>query len=51
MANFMINFFFIYKIPNIIGFILGFSQVSLFAKFPSQSINTRSKLKTDDSEL
>ncbi|RNA02918.1 Sugar transporter SWEET1 [Brachionus plicatilis] len=41
---------FIY-IPNIVGSLLSFAQVSLFAKFPAQSVNTRSKLKTDDSEL
>ncbi|CAF0706261.1 unnamed protein product [Brachionus calyciflorus] len=41
---------FIY-IPNIIGSLLGFAQVSLFAKFPSQSLNTRSKLKTDEPAL
>jgi hypothetical protein len=34
-------------VPNVLGTILGFAQVSLFSKFPSLSIQTRSKLKVD----
>jgi hypothetical protein len=42
-VNYKILFFF--KIPNFLGAVLGFSQVALFCKFPSQSIATKSKLK------
>ena len=35
-------------VPNIIGSMLGLAQVSLFIKFPSQSLSTRSKFKADD---
>jgi hypothetical protein len=37
------------KVPNIIGSILGFAQVSLFAKFPSKSVLNKYKAKLDDS--
>ena len=46
----MLNDYFV-MIPNLIGTVLGFAQVSLFNKFPSLSVATRSKLKADFSVL
>lgn len=42
------NFLFLNQVPNIVGALLGFAQVSLFAKFSTLSLSTRSKLKSDD---
>jgi len=42
----LLNDYFV-LVPNVLGTILGFAQVSLFSKFPSLSIQTRSKLKVD----
>lgn len=44
----LINDYFV-MLPNLVGSLLGFTQVALFAKFPDQSVSTRMKLKNEDS--